>query len=380
MDFEWTVDTKQRIDRARAFAAQRLSRRPRPCGFDRQAWDLCAREGVLSVALPKAWGGEERGALTAAAIFEALGRGGADRGLLFALGAHLFGCAMTIARYGTAAQAEKWGVGLADGTLVAALTVTESSGGSSASIPGTVATAAGDRFVINGSKTLVTNAPIADVFLLIASSSPSRGALGLTAFLLARDTPGLTVEPIDSTLGLSGAPMGRVSLRDCEVGPEAVLGRRSGGFSCLQTSMELERTCILAGFLGAAERDLRSGVAHMRRRRDDHGSLFDHQAVSHRLARAKCRLESARWLLYRAAAATERQRTNLMWPAMTKLVVSEALAACALDVLQTFAGAGWLDESGVATALRDTLGTLSASGTSDVQLNVVAECLRGSDE
>jgi alkylation response protein AidB-like acyl-CoA dehydrogenase len=65
---------------------------------------------------------------------------------------------------------------------------------------------------------------------------------------------------------------------------------------------------------------------------------------------------------------------------VTKLVVSEALAACALDVLQSFAGSGWLDESGVATALRDTLGTLSASGTSDVQLNVVAECLRGSDE
>jgi alkylation response protein AidB-like acyl-CoA dehydrogenase len=380
MDFEWPVETKGRIDRARTFAAKSLSARPRPAGFDREAWNLCAREGVLSVALPKGWGGEERGVLAAAAIFEALGRGGADRGLLFALGAHLFGCAMTVARYATAGQAELWGRGLADGTLVAALTVTEPSGGSSASVPGTIATPVGEGFVITGAKTLVTNAPVADVFLLMASSSPSRGALGLTAFLLARDTPGLTVEPLDETLGLSGAPMGRVVLRDCEVGPQAVLGRRSGGFTCLQTSMELERTCILAGFLGAAERDLRAGVVHTRRRRDDHGSLFEHQAVSHRLARAKCRLESARWLLYRAAAAAERQRANLMWPAVTKLVVSEALAACALDVLQSFAGSGWLDESGVATALRDTLGTLSASGTSDVQLNVVAECLRGSDE
>ncbi len=380
MDFEWPADTKGRIDRARAFAAERLSARTRLPGLDREAWNLCAREGVLSVALPKGWGGEERGVLAAAAIFEALGRGGADRGLLFALGAHLFGCAMTVARYATAAQAQKWGPGLADGTLVADLTMTEPTGGSSASAPGTIATAVGDGFVINGAKTLVTNAPVADVFLLIASSSPSRGALGLTAFLLARDTPGLTVEPLDTTLGLSGAPMGRVVLRDCEAGPQAVLGRRSGGFVCLQTSMELERTCILAGFLGAAERDLRAGVVHTRRRRDDHGSLFEHQAVSHRLARSKCRLESARWLLYRAAAAADRRRANLMWPAVTKLVVSEALAACALDVLQSFAGSGWLDESGVATALRDTLGTLSASGTSDVQLNVVAECLRGSDE
>jgi alkylation response protein AidB-like acyl-CoA dehydrogenase len=380
MDFEWTVDTKRRIDRARAFAAESLSARPRPAGLDREAWRLCAREGVLSAALPKGWGGEERGVLATAGIFEALGRGGADRGLLFALGAHVFGCSMSIARYGSAAQVEKWGAGLADGTLISALAATEPSSGSSASVAGTIATTADEGFVINGTKTLVTNAPVADLFLLIASSAPARGALGLTAFLLPRDTPGLTVEPIDATLGLSGAPMGRVLLRGCEVGPEAVLGRRSGGFACLQTSMELERTCILAGFLGAAERDLRAGVVHLRRRRDDHGSLFEHQAVSHRLARVKCRLESARWLLYRAAAAAERPGNNLMWPAVTKLVVSEALAACALDVLQGFAGSGWLDESGVATALRDTLGTLSASGTSDVQLNVVAECLRATDE
>lgn len=380
MNFEWTIEMRRRIESAQTLAAERLSRRPRSAGFDRGAWDLCAAEGVISVALPKAWGGEERGALAAAAIFEALGRGGADRGLLFGLGAHLFGCAMTIARYGTSGQAEKWGTGLADGTRVAALAATEPSGGSSASIAGTTAIATDEGFVINGAKTLVTNAPIADVFLLIASSAPSRGALGLTAFLLARDLPGLTVEPIDSTLGLTGAPMGRVLLRDCKVGPESVLGRRSGGFACLQRSMELERSCILAGFLGAAERDLQAGVAHARSRRDGHGSLFEHQAVSHRLARAKCRLEAARWLLYRAAAATEHPGANLMLPAVTKLVVSEAVTACGLDVLQSFAGAGWLDESGVATAVRDALGTLSASGTSDVQLNVVAECLRGSDE
>lgn len=380
MDFEWPIDTKRRIDRARTFAAERLSNRPRSAGFDREAWNLCAREGVLSAALPRAWGGEESGALVAAALFEALGRGGADRGLLFAMGAHLFGCAMTIARYGTKLNSERWGRGLADGTVIAALAATEPTGGSSASVPGTVATAAGEGFVINGSKTLVTNAPVADVFVLIASSSPPRGVLGLTAFLLARDSPGLTVEPIDPTLGLSGAPMARVVLENCEVGSEAVLGRRSGGFACLQSSMELERACLLAGFLGAAERDLRTSVAYAIRRRDGRGSLFDHQAVSHRLARAESRLESARWLLYRAAAAAESQRSNLRLSAMAKLVVSEAVTACALEVLQSFAGAGWLDESGVATALRDTLGTLSASGTSDVQLNVVAESLRGSDE
>ena len=141
--------------------------------------------------------------------------------------------------------------------------------------------------------------------------------------------------------------------------------------------MRYERTCILAGFVGAAERDLAAGVALARERKDDQGPIFRHQAVSHRLARMQCRIESARWQIYRGAWAIDHGNDQILAPATVKLTVSETLVECAMDVLRTFAGAGWLDEQGVGTALRDVVGTLSASGTSDVQLNLIASRFLG---
>ena len=154
-----------------------------------------------------------------------------------------------------------------------------------------------------------------------------------------------------------------------------MLGKPGAGLSALTIAMQYERTCILAGFLGAAERDLALCAQYLHRRKDAHGALSDHQAVAHRLARMKARLESARWLLYRGAWALDHAKEPLHTPAMVKLVLSETLMDCALDVLKLFGGAGWLDEQGVATALRDVAGILTASGTSDVQLNVIASCL-----
>jgi alkylation response protein AidB-like acyl-CoA dehydrogenase len=376
MHFEWTPQVEQLIDGARQFAERKLTLSRPAAGFDRATWNECGAEGVIGGPLPEAWGGHAYDALTTAAVFNALGVGGADRGLLFALGAHLFGCSMAIARYGSVEQHERWGTGLADGTVVAALAATEPSGGSSASRMTTIARRIDDGYIISGAKTLVTNGPVADLFLLIASESPNRGALGLTAFLVPRHTLGLQVEPLVGTLGMQGAPMAKIILNDCRLPKEAMLGGPCGGLPVFSCSMQCERSCILAGFLGAAERDLAACVAYTQQRRDGEGRLFDHQAVSHRLARMKCRIESARWLLYWGAWSIDHGKDPLLTPAMVKLSVSEALVECAMDVLRTFAGAAWLDEQGMATVLRDVVGTLSASGTSDVQLNLIASCLK----
>jgi alkylation response protein AidB-like acyl-CoA dehydrogenase len=263
-----------------------------------------------------------------------------------------------------------------EGREIGALAVTEEISGSSLAGMATVARATETGYVISGSKMYVSNGPIADVFLLIAAENPKRGLLGLTAFLVPRDTPGLSVRPLATTLGLKGAPMARVSLDDCVLPQEAVLGKPGGGFAVMRFSMQWERTCILAGFLGAAERDLCAAVEFARGRRDQRGTLFEHQAVSHRLAGLRCRLESARWMLYRGAWAVAHDKDPHLWPAMVKLTVSETVVEIAIEIMRTFAGAGWLDEKGVATALRDVVGTLSASGTSDVLLNIIAECLR----
>jgi alkylation response protein AidB-like acyl-CoA dehydrogenase len=374
MNLDWTPEQQALIAEASRFAHDRLLPRDRPTAFDEAGWRACAEHGVLALPLPAAWGGRGEGALTTVAVFEALGRGGADRGLLFALGAHLFGCALPISRYGSAHQQARWGTGLADGSAIGALAITDPAGGSDLTLMGARALGGTEGYVLSGEKTLVTNGPRADVFLVIAATAPDRGPLGLSAFLVPRETPGLSVEPLGAP-GLPGAPMATIMFKECGLPPAALLGPVGAGMKVMSSSLRWERSCLLAGFLGAAERDLQSCLAHVRARRDRRGPLLKHEAVAHRLARMKLRLEAARWLVYRAAWNIDEGRGVLLAPALAKLAASECLVDNALDALRISAGPGWLDEAGLASALRDVVGTMSASGTTDVQLSVIAASL-----
>jgi alkylation response protein AidB-like acyl-CoA dehydrogenase len=253
--------------------------------------------------------------------------------------------------------------------------MTEEDGGTSPARWRTRVQKDGEAYRLSGEKLYVTNAPVADLFLVVGSESPDAGALGLTALLVPRETAGLRVEPLEPTFGLHGSPMGRVSFDDCLLPPDALLGGSRAGLGVLQTCMRVERTCILAGFLGAAQRDLAACVARMRGRRGADGPLLGHQAVSHRLARMHCRLESARSVLYLGTDALDRGTAAAHDPAVVKLTLSETIVACALDAMQLLGGAAWVDPNGSGSALADAIGTLSASGTSDAQLNTIASAL-----
>src|SRR5262249_27913561 len=174
---------------------------------------------------------------------DALGRGGADRGLLFAMGAHLFGCAMPIALHGTPRHAETYSAGLRSGAMIGALAVTEPACGSSFDLMTTSATESSDGFVLNGEKTLVSNSSVANVFLLITKQFPDKGSFGLTAFLVPNDVPGLTVTPILSAKGMPGSPVGHLRFENCQVPVEAMLGTPGSGLKVFTTSMQWERTC-----------------------------------------------------------------------------------------------------------------------------------------
>jgi L-prolyl-PCP dehydrogenase len=375
MEFFWTEPDRATLDRAFGFAAS-LAGRP-ASGFDTTAWAACAAQRILALPLDPGWGGDGRSLRLTAAVFEALGRAGADRGLLFSMGAHLFGCALPIARHGTPAHRDRYAVGLADGSTVAALAMTEDEGGTTAARWRTRVRREGADYLVSGAKAYVTNAPVADLFLVFASENPDAGALGLTALLVPRSCPGLRVEPHDSTVGLRGSPMGRVVFDDCRLPADAVLGAPRAGLGVMQSCMRFERTCILAGFVGAAARDLATCVARMKARQGADGPLLTHQAVSHRMARSHCRIEAARSVLYHGADALDRSTATAHDPSMVKVMLSEAVVACALDTMQLLAGAAWTDAMGTGSTLADTVGVLSASGTSEAQLNTIASALPG---
>ena len=351
---------------SRRFAAERLAG-PAPAGLDRERFRRIAAHGAFDALDPAA---PNRGAGRSAAIFEALGEGGAPRGLLFAAGAHLFGCLAPLARHGTEAQRARFLPGLRNGGTVGALAVTEPEGGSSFDTLTTTLADDGSALRLSGRKTLVTNAPDAGLFLVLARQFPGRGPLGLTMLLVPRDTKGLEVRPLAGG-GLAGAPMGELVLSACALGADAVLGQPGAGLRIFASAMAWERSQLLAGFLGAASHDLAACANALAGRAG--GAPLQHQAVSHRLARMHLRLAAAGPLVQAAAEALDSGREDLTAAAIAKLAASEAAHECALDAARLLAGSGWLGTPfDAAGAVADTLGGLAASGTSDIQLDIVA--------
>ncbi len=375
MRFEWDSEQDARFEAIRQFAASRLQGKADRDGFDREGWNACGAEGVIRHGLPECFfGGQSLGLLSTLGLFEALGRGGADRGLLFALGAHLFGVAVPLALHGDEQQKGRWSSMLANGKIVAALAVTEP-GPESGAEP-VRAEAVADGFKIRGCKTLITNGPVAGLFLVMAVTRDGPAPFSWSAFLVPRETPGLRVESLDATLGLSGAPMARLIFQDCHVSSSALVGAEHGGYSVFTTAMRWERPGLLAGFIGAAEADLERAVQFANQRRLSSGSLAAQQSLSHRMARMKVRLEAARLLIYRAGWAVDREWSQVdSAVSEAKFMASETVVENALEMLKITAGAGWTDETGAATGLRDSLGTLFGSGTSEVQLQHIAAAM-----
>jgi alkylation response protein AidB-like acyl-CoA dehydrogenase len=306
---------------------------------------------------------------------EALGQGCRDQGLLFSLHAHMWAIETPLLAFGSGTQKERYLPKLGDGTWVGAHGMTEPESGSDAFGLRTEAVRRGDRYVLNGTKMFVTNAPVADLFLVFASVNRQRGMWGVTAFLIERGAKGLSVSKKIEKMGLSTSPMGEVVLEDCEVPAENMLGREGQGAAIFNHSMGWERSCILASTLGAMDRQLQACITYVKTRHQFGKPIGNFQLVASRIADMKVRLETSRLLLYRAAWSQAQGGMSALDAAMAKLYVSEAAVASALDAIQVHGGYGYTREFEVERDLRDMLGGRLYSGTSEIQKLIIARGL-----
>ena len=363
------------VEFARGELNRDLERREHDGVFTRETWRRCAQLGLVGMPVPAEHGGLGLSASTAAAAFEALGYGCTDNGLIFSINAHTWACELPLVHFGTEAQKRRWLPGLCDGSLIAAHGMTEPQSGSDAFALRTTARQTGDGWVLNGSKTFVTNAPGSDVLIVFASTDPGMGFAGLSAFVLERDTPGLEVGPPFAKMGLRTSHMGEVFLDDCQAPADALLGERGGGMAIFNTSMRWERSLILAGAVGTMRRQLERCVAYAREREQFGAPIGSFQAVAHPLAEMRVRLQTAQLMLHRTAALLDAGTATDLDAAMTKLHLSEALVQSSLDALQIHGGAGYVTETGLERDVRDALASRIYSGTSEMQRNVIARHL-----
>jgi alkylation response protein AidB-like acyl-CoA dehydrogenase len=343
--------------------------------FPLDAWKKCAALGIQGLPIPEEFGGQGADPVTIVLALEALGYGCSDNGLVFSIGAHMWACETPIVKFGTDKQKRRWLPGLADGSLIGGQAMSEPGSGSDAFGLTTAATRRGDRWVLHGSKTFATNAPVADVLVVFASTDPSKRFGGITAFLVERGAPGMIVGKPLHKMGLRTSPMSEVAFDECEIPDTALLGGVGAGVVVFNHSMDWERSCILASTVGAMQRQLERSIEYAKERTQFGQSIGKFQAVSHRIADMKLRLETARLLLYQQAWKKSRGRTSPLDAAMVKLYLSECFLHSSLDALQIHGGYGYMAEYELEREVRDAVGSRIYSGTSDIQRNIIAAYL-----
>jgi alkylation response protein AidB-like acyl-CoA dehydrogenase len=380
MDFELTDEQvtlrREIIDFARKELNSESSERDSQQTFPRDLWLMCGEMGFQGLPVPEEYGGAGCDALTTAIALEALGYGCTDGGLVFSVCAHLLACVVPIWKFGTEEQKQRYLPRLCSGELIGVNAMTEPGSGSDAFAMSTRAEAVASGYHLRGTKIFCSNVPGGDLAVVFAITDPERGYHGgVTAFLVETDSPGMMAGQKFEKMGLRTSPLGELVFDDVLVSSDTVLGGVGAGANIFAHSMDWERICLFASHVGTMERLIETSIKQARSRRQFGRPIGDFQAVSHRIADMKIRLEAARLLIYRAAWQLDRRKIASLDASMAKVFVSESFVKAAMDTVQIHGGSGYTKDYEVERVLRDAVGSTIYSGTSEIQRNIIARWL-----
>jgi alkylation response protein AidB-like acyl-CoA dehydrogenase len=355
--------------------ADDLVSRDRDGVFWRDAWTRYAELGIQGLPIPEDLGGGGADVVTTMLGLEALGYACRDGGLVFSLSAHIWTSEIPLWAHGTPEQQARWLPGLCDGTSIGCHTITEPDAGSDAFAMRTSATPTDGGWVLDGRKTFITNAPVADVFIVFARIGEAIGPFGVTAFLVPSGTPGLVVEPHVQKMGLRTSPMSDVVLEQCFVPTDAVVGEPGHGATVFQTSMTWERACIMASQVGTMRRTLETCVEYARSRKQFGQPIARFESVADKIADMKIAVEASRALVLRTGWLMDHGYDTTTEAAVAKAFVSEASVRTHLNAVQVHGGYGYMTEFEIERDLRDAIGGTIYSGTSEIQRRIIARGL-----
>lgn len=344
--------------------------------FSFEIWRKLASFGILGLPLPEEFGGSAASILNCCLAGEALGHAGVDGGSLLAWGAHTYLCAHNIYAFGTEDQKRKYVPKLASGEWIGCMGLTEPGSGSDAASLATTAVKKGDRYVLNGSKTFITNAPVADVMVIFANVDKTRKHEGITAFIIEKGTPGLTTGKPFHKMGCKCSSTSEVFLADCEVPEENILGGEGKGWFIALSGVEWDRCTLLSPMLGAALNNLDSCARYANERQQFKRPIRNFQAIQHRIADMKVFVEAVRLAVYRVASAKDNgQMLNPLQAAVSKVYAGDRGFEMASEAVQIFGGYGFMHEYPVERNFRDSKLAAIGGGTSDIMRMIVSRIM-----
>jgi isovaleryl-CoA dehydrogenase len=343
--------------------------------FPRELWPQMGELGLHGVTVEEEFGGLGLGYLEHVVAMEEVSRASASIGLSY--GAHSNLCVNQIRRWGTDDQKRRYLPRLISGEHVGSLAMSEAGSGSDVVSMRLRAEKKGDRYVLNGTKFWITNAPHADTLVVYAKTSPDLNQRGITAFLIEKGFKGFTVSQKLDKMGMRGSDTGELVFEDCEVPEENVMGPVDGGAAVLMSGLDYERTVLAAGPIGIMQACMDVVLPYVRERKQFGRPIGSFQLMQGKVADMYVALNSARAYVYAVARACDSGLTTRFDAAGAILMASENAVKVALEAIQALGGAGYTKEYPVERLLRDAKLYDIGAGTNEIRRFLIGRELVG---
>ncbi len=374
MDFQLTEEQQLVRASVREFClkyvepvAEEVDMQPR---FPMENVKRLAEQDWCGIPYPQKYAGAGSDYLTYTIVLEELCRACATTG--FTLECHTSLASFPLFKFGTEEQKQQWLVPLCKGEILGSFALTEPGAGTDVAAGTTVAVPDGDDYVLNGTKMFISNAPVAGVFIIFANTDKSKGAKGLTAFIVPADTPGIKPGEHLNKMGIRGSLTSEVVMKDCRVPKENILGGIGSGFKIAMMTLDGGRIGIAAQALGIAQAALDESISYSKERVQFGKPISSFQAIQWMLAEMATEVEAARKLTYYAAWCFDQGKPYSKEAAMAKLFASEAAARQTNRAIQIHGGIGFIKGHKVERLYRDAKITEIYEGTNEVMKMVIS--------
>ncbi|HEY9218877.1 MAG TPA: isovaleryl-CoA dehydrogenase [Phenylobacterium sp.] len=343
--------------------------------FPRDLWPKMGALGLHGITVEEEFGGLGLGYLEHVVAMEEVSRASASVGLSY--GAHSNLCVNQLRRWGSEEQKRRYLPGLISGEHVGALAMSEAGSGSDVVSMSLRAERRGERWVLNGTKFWITNAPHADVLVVYAKTAPDAASRGVSAFLVEKGFAGFSTGQKLDKMGMRGSDTGELVFEDCEIPEENLLGPENGGVGVLMSGLDYERAVLAAGPLGIMQACLDTVLPYVRERRQFGQPIGSFQLMQGKIADMYVALNSARAYVYAVARACDAGLTTRFDAAGAILMASENAVRCAVEAVQALGGAGYTKDYPVERLLRDAKLYDIGAGTNEIRRYLIGRELIG---
>lgn len=374
MNFDLTEQQQLIQKTARDFAENELKPRvienDENSKFQVDTYKKMGELGLIGMPYPKEYGGFGGDYLSYVLAVEEISKIDGSVGISYSVSTSL--CSGGIFNNASEEQKKKYLPDVLSGKKFGSFGLTEPNAGSDASGVQTTAVKQGDYYILNGSKCFITNGPLSETFFVIASTDRSKGAKGLSAFIVEKDFPGFSIGKIENKCGIRAAQVSELVFEDCKVPVENLVGQEGKGLGMALSTLDGGRIGVAAQGLGIAEGAFNVAKKYMTERVQFGKPLFKNQYLAFKMAELELEIEQAKYILYKAALDKQNKRPYGLSAAKAKLACTDAAMHVTVEAVQMLGGNGYMREYNVERMMRDAKITQIYEGTNEIQKLIIS--------